>query len=293
LYPSGDIGFLAYNLGEYTQIGIVDKSSLIYSYLYTFPIYHNNLKWDVSIDNSGNMWIIHELGVTAYNAVKSVIYEFYPSGYNNPSSNTILYSSKFIGIDNEGQKWIAESVSSEFPPDGNKPVVIIQAEPIHFDSGEGVVLKWYSILATSVVDSNFNAPSLSGIMTVYPTDDTTYTITVQNNNGDEASDSVSVYLNTNVVSSILGELTNIFGIEFYVKHAGAGLYECYEYQPVFPRSADGKLATAAVKVGEFTIAGITAPSSIMLQNDTKGFMTCIIDETTKRYSKNFGRTWTA
>jgi hypothetical protein len=93
--------------------------------------------------------------------------------------------------------------------------------------------------------------------------------------------------------TVMGKLTNIFKTEFYVKHAGAGLYECYEYQPVFPRSADGTLATAAVKVGEFTIAGITAPSSIMLQNDAKGFMTCIIDETTKRYSKNFGRTWTA
>lgn len=95
------------------------------------------------------------------------------------------------------------------------------------------------------------------------------------------------------VADIRGERKTIFNNDFYVKHSGAGLFECHEFQPIVPRNVDGTITKLDVLVGSFTIAEATSPTSIMLQDDHKGYFTCIIDDTYKRYSKDMGRTWTA
>ena len=85
---------------------------------------------------------------------------------------------------------------------------------------------------------------------------------------------------------------NIFNNDYYVKYTGNGVYECYMQAPTFPRNTDGSLTKTAVLQGSFTITSLSSPKSIMLLNDSRGYFTCIINETVKRYSKDFGRTWT-
>jgi len=90
---------------------------------------------------------------------------------------------------------------------------------------------------------------------------------------------------------IRGIRKNIFNNDYYVVHAGDGIYCCYAWKPVFPRNIDGTLSLVSEWQGTFTLTN-TTPKSIMLLDDSKGIFTAIIDDVTKRYSSDFGRTWT-
>jgi uncharacterized protein YfaP (DUF2135 family) len=92
------------------------------------------------------------------------------------------------------------------------PTVNLTADATSILQGESTTLRWTSTNATSVVASNFGAPSpsTSGSQVVTPIHTTTYTITVQGPGG-QATASVTVTVTTGVGGGIQGTVTDAFG----------------------------------------------------------------------------------
>ena len=79
----------------------------------------------------------------------------------------------------------------------NPPTVNLNANPSTINQGGSSTLSWNSSNATSCSASWTSSSATSGSKTVYPSSTTTYNITCQNNNGQTASDSVTVNVNQN------------------------------------------------------------------------------------------------
>ncbi len=80
---------------------------------------------------------------------------------------------------------------------GGNISVNLNANPSNIDSGEGSNLSWDSNNADSCSASWTNSTATSGNRMVYPTSTRTYSITCYGTDGEQANDSVTVYVNQN------------------------------------------------------------------------------------------------
>ena len=75
------------------------------------------------------------------------------------------------------------------------PTVTLYASPTSINSGQIVTLSWSSQNTTSCSISQIGNVALTGYQNIYPTYTTTYTITCYGTNGQQVSDSTTVYVN--------------------------------------------------------------------------------------------------
>ena len=69
------------------------------------------------------------------------------------------------------------------------------ATPQMIPNGQSTTLTWQSVVATSVVSSNFGASAVSGSKIMTPGATITYTITVQDADGNQATSNTTVTVN--------------------------------------------------------------------------------------------------
>ncbi|MCC7160190.1 DUF11 domain-containing protein, partial [Candidatus Nomurabacteria bacterium] len=106
-------------------------------------------------------------------------------------TNTTSYS--IICTNSSGQSAV-DSVTVSVGNQNQNPTVNITANPISIQMGQSSILSWSSANANSCTTSTGNSGT-SGNQTVYPSVTTNYSITCYGNNGTQATDQVTVYVN--------------------------------------------------------------------------------------------------
>ena len=73
-----------------------------------------------------------------------------------------------------------------------QPTLVLSADQQELLRGQSTTLQWNTPNATTVVESNFGATTISGTLAVQPTQTTTYSLTVRNASGQTVVASVTV-----------------------------------------------------------------------------------------------------